>query len=110
MSPHEALVQGRNRIEGNWGGWGPGQPAGRCALGGLYGTHADPTAWDGAVRALYRAIGIDPRVTTIPQWNDTPGRTEAEVLAAYDKAIAATAPAPDFDALYLEPVAEEAMT
>lgn len=43
-----------------------------------------PAGWDEVAAALRRATGgID-----IAAWNDAPGRTHAEVLAAFDAAIA----------------------
>lgn len=38
--------------------------------------------------SLKRAIGIAERAS-LAEWNDRPGRTQADVLAAFDKAIAA---------------------
>lgn len=41
-----------------------------------------------AFRALMNAAGLDNRWNAIINWNDAPERTHAEVLAAYDLAIA----------------------
>lgn len=41
-----------------------------------------------AVRALYCAAGLDSDIDYLHKWNDAPERTHAEVLAAYDLAIA----------------------
>jgi hypothetical protein len=43
---------------------------------------------DAAIEALKKAADIDLNIG-IATWNDAPERTEAEVLAAYDKAITA---------------------
>lgn len=44
-----------------------------------------------AINALYNAIGLSREfwMPKLPDWNDAPERTHAEVLAAFDKAIAA---------------------
>lgn len=41
-----------------------------------------------AIRALVNAAGLDNRWGALVHWNDAPERTHAEVLAAYDLAIA----------------------
>ena len=41
-----------------------------------------------AFRALMNAAGLDSAIHIV-RWNDEPGRTHAEVLAAFDLAIAA---------------------
>lgn len=95
MDTHEVLVAARNLIDRE--GWadhargGDRSPTGpQCA--GLACTAA-AGEWGGvslhAVVALQDVVGED-----LYQWNDTPGRTKEEVLAAFDKAIAETAPAP----------------
>lgn len=56
-----------------------------CAAGALISVEAPGrTAYD----CLAEAIGY----RCVSDWNDAPERTHAEVLAAFDKAIAATAP------------------
>lgn len=42
------------------------------------------SGWDDAVEALRAAVGGAP----VSCWNDAPARTHAEVLAAFDRAIA----------------------
>jgi hypothetical protein len=90
--------------EGDWSPHGPGtarrfQDEGtRCALIALQ--HAwhirdNPLgAYQQARDAIYDAIGLrwDGVITlALGRWNDTPGRTHAEVLAAFDKAKEALA-------------------
>jgi hypothetical protein len=62
---------------------------GHCAAGAILEAVADcdeEFRWE-AFRALFRAV---PRVNSSPAlwaWNDSKKRTQAEVLAAFDKAI-----------------------
>lgn len=59
-----------------------------CASGAL---HASGSPWGSDARTVFiRAIGTGE----IPDWNDSPGRTQSEVLAAFDKAIALARSAP----------------
>ena len=88
------------------GGAGPVHVDGVCLVGALL--RAGPDAGR-AVDAVYDALwssrgqsdapGLAPvpspdvrqaRVRTLTQWNDRPGRTQAEVLAVVDQAISAT--------------------
>ena len=56
-----------------------------CSLGAMEAeAGASTRARVYAIRALNRAIDNKP----IDDWNDAPGRTHAEVLAAFDRAIA----------------------
>lgn len=41
-----------------------------------------------AICALYSAAGLEYRAPYLTRWNDAPERTHAEVLAAFDLAIA----------------------
>ena len=53
-----------------------------CVMGATMAvTHDIPTT-NAAIGFLRLAVG-----DFAPRWNDTPGRTQAEVLAAFDKAI-----------------------
>lgn len=58
-----------------------------CVMGALNSAARTLGAMDAVHLAIQRALGIigTGAVTT---WNDAPGRTQAEVLAAFDKAIA----------------------
>lgn len=90
MEIKEVLIGARKLIEReqDWGA--------KCKKGGV---HCMQTAiekvagrrCDGpACEVISRVIGIPyARAHDIWEWNDAPGRTHAEVLAAFDKAIAA---------------------
>jgi hypothetical protein len=56
-----------------------------CAAGALRSARVDQGLPE-ALRTLRHAAG--PDAGTIPAWNDAPERTHAEVLAAFDAAIA----------------------
>jgi hypothetical protein len=53
-----------------------------CAIGAI--TAANGSSSSSSEVFLERAVGTDD----VPAWNDAPGRTQAEVLAAFDRAIA----------------------
>lgn len=105
MTAHDALVAARNDLAINgWGSYGDeprdASASGHCALGAFHGVVRTDTRKE-ALAALAAAMGVLPR--EIPNWNDARGRSKAEVLAAFDEAIAATAPEPDTSFL-TEPV------
>ncbi len=83
----EALREGRKRIERGWCQRCSLSKAGEvCALGAL----GDQFGWimvTAATDALQKAAGASC-LSTISRWNDSPGRTQADVLALYDRAIA----------------------
>jgi hypothetical protein len=56
-----------------------------CASEAIEAVAATPGLRSAALRALAAAAQCD---TTILRWNDAPERTHAQVLAAFDKAIA----------------------
>lgn len=103
MTPREALVAARELLtpEGAWtqgafarvgrGGnpIGPAEPRAKCFC--IVGALKRVCPWEAslAFRALERAIGVRPG--DVVNWNDTPGRTQAEVLEVLDKAIAGVA-------------------
>lgn len=62
-----------------------------CAMGALIkeGFGIDDRAWCAASDFLQNAIPAGSRDSTIPRYNDTPGRTHAEILALFDRAIEA---------------------
>lgn len=62
----------------------PPHCAGAALIKAKTGERLEDDALAAAFQALRPAISGD-----IVQWNDTPGRTHSEVLAAFDKAIAA---------------------
>lgn len=100
MTVHETLCKARNLIDRH--GW--------CqhsfARGGMYCTL-------GAIKAVAkldyqcREVLLSVlKVESVANWNDAPGRTKQEVLDAFDRAIAATAPLPED--LFLSELVEEA--
>jgi hypothetical protein len=94
----EVLIEARKKVEQ---GWTQGVYA-RLANGTPASlTESDATCWctSGAIYASLmpqtfafeaRRVFIDANdlAVGIAEWNDAPGRTQAEVLAAFDKAIA----------------------
>lgn len=104
MTTHEVLVAARNLIDrGGWahrghGDWTFERVGARCALNAITNNGARACSeYTDPVKELGAAIGcsdVTAAAAEIPRWNDTPGRTKAEVLAAFDEAIAATAPEP----------------
>lgn len=103
---HRVLVEARN-VQDKSAWFGPPEEGDledeqphRCALMSLCEAaeelREDPQP---ALAAFRAAAGIPdpptPFPTNIPGWNNAPGRTKAEVLAAFDRAIQATAPEPD---------------
>lgn len=97
MTAHEVLVRARNLIDRV--GWlqcsvkGHHDPGGHCVATWVATVADDAPAEFEAMYAFGRAIGIGS-LPRIYEWNDAPGRTKDEVLAAFDRAIAATAPPP----------------
>jgi hypothetical protein len=83
MTTVEVLRAARAKIERGWCQHAYQVGADVCAMGAiLYAT--DPCrARTGAIDVLAGAIGGKG----ICDWNDSPLRTQAEVLAAFDKAI-----------------------
>lgn len=59
----------------------------RCAAVALHDAQADRLVWRGAYRALKARVGT----RLVVDWNDTPGRTQAEVVAALRAAADAAA-------------------
>lgn len=118
MTTHEVLVAARNLIDQDgWWQSGHGCSEGEHCVGlALLACGRNDDAERAAYVAFADATGLDVSwptgidVTPIYNWNDDPSRTKAEVLAAFDRAIAATAPPPDFSQLrdHLELFAEAA--
>lgn len=104
MTTHEVLVRARNRLAdpANWeqgsrhygADDGPG-----CAMKALRVASGRQKFYE-AYRAVLEAAGISEN---LPHFNDS--HSHAEVLAAFDKAIAATAPEPDLSLVLPEPIA-----
>lgn len=86
----DILVRARKLIE-NKDDWGQGverhMSGRRCSLDALL--DAGRGRESGAVLALKRAARLSSN-DFIADWNDTPERTHAEVLAAFDRAIEAS--------------------
>jgi hypothetical protein len=97
----EVLVKARAKIEQ---GWTQGTFARNGNQEYVYPTDSDAVSWcvRGAICVVvveetedlgFRARRLLASANQITEglavWNDTPGRTQAEVLAAFDKAIAA---------------------
>lgn len=61
---------------------------GFCAMGALIHVEFKGMGFSWARAALRDALPIDDwGYQSVPNWNDQPGRTKAEVLALYDRAI-----------------------
>lgn len=105
MNEHEVLVKARNLIDRQ--GWCKQMgrtPGGQHCLAGaltavlearwLFGEIPDyhKVGEHPAGRRLADLFGVEPH--RLWAWNDERGRTQDQVLAALDKAIAATAPLP----------------
>ena len=106
MTPTEILIAAREKIERGWTQGahardrrGKSTPASRgsavcwCPQGAI-GAVSPPEEWKkyrDALGLLEAAVGTN----LIPSWNDIPGRTQAEVLAAFDKAIEASKRTPE---------------
>jgi hypothetical protein len=58
-----------------------------CLEGGIEAAAPTTDAWLTAELALCDALGADD-ISMLSIWNDKPGRTQAEVVALFDKAIA----------------------
>jgi hypothetical protein len=100
VNTHEVLVRARALIERGWAPWACAGRDGRyCALGAIAATtggwnNSPPPTRKPALEALAEASGRP--LPLVPAWNDS-HQTRVGVLAAFDKAIAATAPEPDTD-------------
>lgn len=92
----EKLREARKLIEQGWTkGWFVEQheadgPICYCVYGALNqvvvgDAEADTTETDAAAKLLGRAVG--QTFLSLATWNDAPERTQAEVLAAFDRAI-----------------------
>ncbi len=83
----EMLREGRAKIERGWCQRISLSPTGAvCALGAL----SEPSGFikiTAATEALRAAAGAG-HLSEISRWNDSPERTQADVLALYDRAIA----------------------
>ena len=83
------LIEGRAKVERGWIQGAYCTVDGVCMTGALgYGGDGvfdiELDILDAATKRLEAATGWCP----VTLWNDVPGRTQAEVIAAYDRAIA----------------------
>ena len=109
MTPKEILIAARAKIEApeRWTQGAYAKTAKRnkanprspratcwCILGAVAAVTGDnPNRPDRAISSgLAAAARVDAYNECVIEWNDTPGRTHAEVLAAFDRAIAAANP------------------
>lgn len=118
MTAHDLLVQGRERLANGYlvKGVQEDGSGGMCAIGAILGpksswsieaTYGRDSAEFQAGLALHEnLLNPDPaNGSAVPDFNNAPGTTKEDVLALFDRAIAATAPAPDMSWLK-EPAAE----
>lgn len=102
MSAKAVLIAARELLapEGGWGQhaynhWADGKACAPYCASGAIDVIAGYTAMDPYERmddAWSARNRLDPIIhpfQSLPAWNDKEGRTQAEVLAAFDKAIAA---------------------
>jgi hypothetical protein len=105
LNTREVLVKARAKVERGWcqhacaidrRGYkinagpllrGPSRAKSVCAVAAI--AIASPDWWidQGAAQPLVRAVGV-ASAQDLLGWNNAPERTHAEVLAAFDKAIA----------------------
>jgi hypothetical protein len=96
MSIVKVLTDARAMVERGWTqGWFARDAAGNkryeldesavcwCMAGAYMAVAPGLASWEEAEDFLKRAIGEE----SVPDWNDVDGRTQAEVLAAFDRAI-----------------------
>jgi hypothetical protein len=101
MTEHELLVRARNLLARpkGWRQGSNGRPPGPvCFEGALLaaagvGEGSSYAALIAAQEVVYRVLRLRPYC--LADWNDERKRTQAEVVAACDRAIALTAPEPD---------------
>lgn len=91
-STREVLIAARKLIEQpqDWGtlnevsSYGPRY----CAAFAILRAQGEYFTRSSAMNAFRSAVGLEKDVGYIGEWNDDPVRTHAEVLAAFDKALA----------------------
>lgn len=103
MTPKEILIAARAKIEaperwgkGRFSRLSDGSPCYPdddrafcfCAEGAVFASGA---RWAAKAKAMtfLRDAAVGDEFTSIPDWNDAPTRTHTEVIAAFDRAIAA---------------------
>lgn len=82
MTTLEILRRGRERVAKGWCPDGPGNERTTWCVATAVEYHG------GAYDVFASVLGYDHRIMMTP-WNDAPGRTQAEVVALFDRAIAA---------------------
>jgi NAD-dependent dihydropyrimidine dehydrogenase PreA subunit len=91
MQRAKGLIQRNGWARGDEEAFDPDRQAGYCVATACVAACSKAELDAGHERALVlhfkAANGIDP-YAPIADWNDAPGRTKAEMLAAFDKAIA----------------------
>jgi hypothetical protein len=85
----EALKVARARIADRWcPQGGTDEMGGVCIIAALgYAAPWQSREYESARNYMRRAIPI-PNSESLPEWNDAAGRTQGEVIAAFDRAIA----------------------
>lgn len=93
MDTREVLIAARKRLElpENWVGAGRPAEHGQICVTTAITPNLKPIEWQPILRLFIDCNGIegDGVLGPIWDWNDAPERTHAEVLAAFDRAIAA---------------------
>lgn len=95
VTTHEMLVAARNLIdrEGHYrGSWSNGR--GYCIHSAIGAVTADYDFGPSTIATAHAASDLMQARGYTTDWNDAPGRTKAEVLAAFDEAVAETAQPP----------------
>lgn len=96
ITPLKVLIAARAKIA-DPSNWGKGMRGGGrrsietcCAAEAIEEVAQPMTSPErhAAFRALYNAAGLDWRGDMLTKWNDAPERTHAEVMAAFNLAIA----------------------
>lgn len=98
MNTREILIGARERIargwaQGNFAYNAEGDRVGSsdpeackwCVVGAIYATTDRPFLRQDAMSA----VAVHSKTGALPIWNDAPERTQADVLAAFDRAIEA---------------------
>lgn len=82
--PDSVLLRAAEIVRERWKSGVYGEPGGgRCALGALSEALGNkPAVETKQSLALYHSLGV----TSIMGWNDTPGRTQTEVVEALERA------------------------
>jgi hypothetical protein len=84
----EVLKAARSIIENHWCQYGTADAVGVCVITALGDAAHLPNGNDYELARKYFRDAVPlPKTISIPEWNDTPGRTKAEVEAAFDRAI-----------------------